>query len=56
MYLQYLGNQEFVVRIFDAKICQLVLFFIRKLLVDDLVDLFLRAMGVSKEDPSHANA
>jgi hypothetical protein len=56
MYLQYLWNQEFVVRIFNAKICQLVFFFVRKLLVDDLVDLLFGAMGVSKEDPSHADA
>jgi hypothetical protein len=56
VYLQYLGNQQFVVRIFDAKICQLILLFVRKLLVDDLVYLFFGAVGVSKEDPSHANA
>jgi hypothetical protein len=48
MDLQYLGNQQFVVRIFNAKICQLILFFVRKLLVDDLVDLVLGSMGVSK--------
>ena len=56
MYLQYLWNQEFVVRIFNAKICQLILFFVRKLLVDDLVDLFFGAMEVSKENTSHANS
>ena len=45
MHLQYLGNQQFVVRIFNAKICQRVFFFVRKLLVDDLIYLFFGAMG-----------
>ena len=39
MYLQHLGKEEFVIRIFYAEICQLIFFFVCELLINNLVDM-----------------